>query len=328
VKLSPLPRERLLFLAAHDSDAFVAWESLQQYATGTLLDGVGLLARGENMVPDDGLIAAMGAILRGAASDPAFAAEALILPSEAFLADQMAVIDVEHIHQAREYLRAQIGIALAPALRTAYAAMQDSAPYTPDGASIGRRSLKNVCLSYLCAAGEIDRVQAQYAAGQNMTDVLAALSLLNTVERPERDAAFADFYAKWRHDDLVLDKWFALQAMSPLPHTLQRVRALADHPDFSWRNPNRMRALVASFAMANQINFHAADGEGYSFLAEAILKLDAINSQVAARMVPPLGQWRRHEPVRQMLMQSALQLLLDAPALSPATREMASRSKA
>jgi aminopeptidase N len=326
VKLAPLPRERLLFLAAHDQDAFVAWESLQQYATRTLLEATALLAAGGTMVPDDGLIEAIRAILRAAPADPAFAAEALTLPSEAYLADQMACVDVDHIHQAREYLRARIGLALQPAFAETYASMQDPAPYTQDGAAIGRRALKNTCLGYLCAAGQIDLVQQQYAAAANMTDVLAALSLLNTVDRPEREAAFADFHEKWRHDDLVLDKWFALQAMSPLPHTITRVRALAGHPDFSWRNPNRMRALVASFAMANQINFHAADGAGYAFLTDAILKLDAINSQVAARMVPPLGQWRRHEPIRQRHMQAALQRLLDSPTLSPATREMASRS--
>jgi aminopeptidase N len=328
VRLAPLQRNRLLFLAAHDSDPFVAWESLQQYATATLLDGVEKLARGDSMAPDDGLTEAMRAILRNAAADPAFAAEALTLPGEAFLADQMRVVDIDHIHQAREYLRAELGLALAPALRETYARLQDSAPYTPDGASIGRRALKNVCLGYLCAAGEIDRVQAQYAEASNMTDALAALSLLNTVNRPQRAQAFAHFHARWRNDDLVLDKWFALQAMSPLPHTIDSVRALADHPDFSWRNPNRVRALVASFAMANPTNFHAADGAGYAFLAEAILKLDVINSQVAARMVPPLGQWRRHEPVRQALMQAALQRLLDTPTLTPATSEMATRSKA
>jgi aminopeptidase N len=178
----------------------------------------------------------------------------------------------------------------------------------------------------LCAAGYIDLVQAQYAAGRNMTDVLAALSLLNTVDRPERAAAFADFHAKWRHDDLVLDKWFGLQAMSPLPGTLSQVKALIRHPDFSWRNPNRMRALIASFAMANPLHFHASDGAGYTLLADAILELDPINSQTAARMVPPLGQWRRHDPGRQVLMRAALQRLLDVPGLTAATREMVERS--
>jgi aminopeptidase N len=325
VKLTSQPQQRVRFLAAHDTDPFVRWDSGQQYATTLLLDGIDLLARGERMYPDQGLIDAMRETLHGAAADPAFAAEALILPGEAFLADQMKVVDVEHIHQARQHLRAELGLALQAPFRDTYHAMQDDGPYAPDGAAIGRRSLKNVCLGYLCAAGDIDLVQAQYAAGRNMTDVLAALSLLNTVARPERTAAFADFHAKWRHDDLVLDKWFGLQAMSPLPDTLDQVEALMHHADFSWRNPNRMRALIASFAMANPLRFHAADGAGYTLLADVILKLDPINSQTAARIVSPLGQWRRFDPSRQSHMRAALQRVFDT-RVSAATAEMARRS--
>jgi aminopeptidase N len=326
VKLTPQPQPRARFLAAHDTDPFVRWDSGQQYATTLLLDGVDLLARGERMIPDQGLIEAMRETLNAAGADPAFAAEALILPGEAFLADQMAVVDVDHIHLAREQMRATLGTALQAPLRDTYHAMQDDGPYTPDGAAIGRRSLKNVCLGYLCAAGDIDLVQAQYAAGRSMTDVLAALSLLNTINRDERAVAFADFHTKWRHDDLVIDKWFGLQAMSPLTGTLDQVKALMQHEDFSWRSPNRVRALIASFAMANPLRFHAADGAGYALLADAILHLDPINSQTAARMVSPLGQWRRFDPSRQTQMRGALQRIFETPGLSAATAEMARRS--
>jgi aminopeptidase N len=327
VRLAPQSPERLRFLAAHDTDPFVRWDSGQRYASRLLLEGVTACASGQPMVLDDGLVAAMRAVLSDAQADPAFAALALSLPGEAFLADQMAIVDVVHIHQAREWLRAALGTALAAPLREAFAAMSDDdAPYRPDGRSIGRRSLKNTCLAYLCAAGNTALVEAQYAAGRNMTDVLAALSLLNTTETAARAAAFADFYDRFHHDDLVLDKWFALQAVSPLPDTLERVRTLTTHKDFSWRNPNRLRALVASFAMANPLRFHAADGSGYDFLADAILQTDPINSQTAARMTPPLGQWRRQPPGNAALMRAALQRLLDSKTLSAATAELAVRS--
>ena len=327
VKLAPLSQGRLRFLATHDTDGFVRWDSGQQYAARVLLDAVAVIAGEGTLAPDDGLTEAFASVLDFALQDTAFAAEALTLPSEAFLADQMRTVDVERIHAAREYFRAQLGQALGGRLRALYATLDDDAPYVPDGVGIGRRALKNTCLGYLCAAGDVARVQAQYAARRNMTDVLAALGLLNTVERPERAAAFEDFEARWRHDDLVLDKWFALQAMSPLPDTLERVRALTSHAAFDMKNPNRMRALIGGFAMANPRRFHAADGGGYAFLADSVIELDRINSQIAARMVPPLGQWRRHDTRRAGLMRDALLRILQSDGLSEATREMAGKSR-
>ena len=159
-----------------------------------------------------------------------------------------------------------------------------------------------------------------------MTDVLAALAVLSAIDCPERRAALDAFHARWHGDDLVLDKWFAIQAMSPLPDTPNAVRALARHADFDLRNPNRVRALVASFASGNQVRFHDPSGSGYRFLADTIIALDPTNSQVAARLVPPLGQWRRFEPARQALMKQELQRILDAPGLSKGTFEMATRS--
>jgi aminopeptidase N len=156
--------------------------------------------------------------------------------------------------------------------------------------------------------------------------VLAALAVLSGIDCPERRAALDAFHARWREDDLVLDKWFAIQAMSPLPDTPEAVRALARHTDFDLRNPNRVRALVASFASGNQVRFHHPSGSGYGFLADTIIALDPLNSSVAARLVPPLGQWRRFDPARQTLMKQELQRVLDAPSLSKAAYEMATRS--
>ena len=329
VRLAGVPVEYLRFLAAHDTDPFVRWESGQQYASRVLLEMAAAWRRGETLELDPGVVEAARATLHDADADPAFAAEALALPGEAFLADQMAVADIDAIHAVRDIARASIGQAMRDALRTTYQRLTDTGEYKIDGIAIGRRSLRNTCLAYLAAGGDAEGIalaKAQFDAGQNMTDVLAALAVLSAIECPERDAALAAFHAQWHGDDLVLDKWFAIQAMSPLPGTPAAVRSLARHPDFDLKNPNRVRALVASFAGANQARFHEASGSGYRFLADIIMQLDPSNGQVAARLVPPLGQWRRVEPARQVLMKQELQRILDVPSLSKGTFEMATRS--
>jgi aminopeptidase N len=328
-KLSGVPLAQLRFLAAHDTDPFVRWESAQQYATHMLLAMATAWRRGEIIALDQGLIDALAATLRDADNDPAFAAEALALPSEAFLADQMAVVDVDAIHAVRQAARTTIGQALRETLRATYERLTDTGPYRIDGRAIGDRALRNTCLAYLAADGNVEGValaKAQFDAAQNMTDVLAALAVLSAIDCPERIAALSAFHARWRNDDLVLDKWFAIQAMSPLPDTPDAVRTLAKHADFDLRNPNRVRALVASFASGNQVRFHEPSGSGYRFLADTIIALDPMNTQIAARLVPPLGQWRRFDPARQALMKHELQRVLDTPDLSKGTFEMASRS--
>jgi len=172
------------------------------------------------------------------------------------------------------------------------------------------------------------RAEAQCAEGRNMTEVLAALRVLADSESPAREAALEAFHVKWRHDDLVLDKWFAIQAVSARPDTLRRVRELAEHPDFDLRNPNRVRALVGAFSSGNPARFHDASGEGYRFLAEMVIALDAVNTQVAARMVGPLGQWKRQEAARGALMRAELERIMARPNLSKGTYEQVSRSLA
>jgi aminopeptidase N len=329
VRLNGVTRAQLRFLAAHDTDPFVRWESGQQYATHLLLEMSAAWRRGEMPALEQGVVDALAATLRGADADPAFAAEALVLPGEAFLADQMEVADVDAIHAVRDAARAAIGRALHAELRATYDRLTDRGDYRIDGAAIGRRSLRNACLGYLAANGDADGIalaKAQFDAAQNMTDVLAALAVLSANDCPERQAALDAFHARWHKDDLVLDKWFAIQAMSPLPGTPDAVRALARHADFDLKNPNRVRALVSSFSSGNQVRFHDSSGSGYGFLADTIIQLDPMNSQVAARLVPPLGQWRRMGPARRALMQQELQRILDAQGLSKGTFEMASRS--
>lgn len=327
VKLSGLSPERLRFLAAHDTDPFVRWDSGQQVAASVLLDMVATFQQGRQPGVDPALFEAVGSLLD---QEPAFAAEALALPGESTLADKMTVVDVDAIHTARDRARTAIGQALYDRLRATYDRLSDTGPYRIDGASIGRRSLRNGCLSYLVASGDAAAVRlakAQFDAGQNMTDVLAALGILSGVDCPERLDALAAFYQAWRHDPLVLDKWFAIQALSPLPDTVQAVQALKAHADFDLRNPNRIRALISSFA-GNQVRFHDPSGAGYRLYADTIIQLDPTNGQVAARMVSPLGQWRRYDAARQALMKQELQRILDLPNLSRNTFEMASKSLA
>ena len=331
VKLRGVTDDRLRRLAAHDTDPFVRWESGQQYATSRLLEMVAASRNGGKPETDPGVIEAMRATLARIDGDPAFAAEAMTLPGEAFLADQMEIADVDAIHAARDAARAAIGAALRMELRAVYDRLTDAGDYRIDGASIGRRALRNTCLAYLAAGGDADGVRlakAQFDAGRNMTDVLAALAILSALDCPEREAALAAFHTTWREDALVLDKWFAIQAVSPLPGTPEAVRALARHPDFDPRNPNRVRALVGGFSAGNQVRFHDPSGDGYAFLADTIVWLDPANPQVAARLVAPLGQWRRVDGARQALMQAELRRVLEVPALSKNTREMVSKSLA
>ena len=330
VKMSGVSQDTLRFLAAHDTDAFVRWEAGQQYATQVLLAQIERWQRGDqSLETPEGIIFAAATTL-GAGGDAAFAAETLILPSETFLADQMAVADPDAIHAVREATRAAIGLLLLPIFQATYEQLADAGPYEVDGASIGRRSLRNVCLAYIAAGNArhgATLAKAQFDTWKNMTDVLAALSVLCGIDCPQRTAALSNFYQAWHEEDLVLDKWFAIQAMSKLG-TVEAVRALSEHPDFDLRNPNRVRALVGSFAGGNPVRFHDGSGEGYRFLADTIIALDPRNGQVAARMVAPLGQWRRVDAARQALMQRELRRILELPGLTRNTFEMVSKSLA
>jgi aminopeptidase N len=326
VRLQGVPREQLRFLALHDSDPFVRWESGQQYASSVMLEMVAAAQRGETPGFDPTLAEAVTNTLAGAEADPAFAAEALALPGEGFLADQMAVADPVTIHRVRKRLREEIGRRCGPALRATYDALAETGPYRIDGRSIGRRALRNICLGYLAAAGDVALAKAQFDAATNMTDSLAALGVLASTETPAREEALVAFHARWRGDALVLDKWFSIQAMADRPDAMEAVRRLYAHPDFDLRNPNRARSLIGAFAAGNPAHFHAESGEGYRFLADAVIALDPINGSIAARLIGPLGQWRRQAPSRGALMRRELQRVLDTPNLSKGSFEKASKA--
>ena len=331
VKLKGITLAQQKFLALHDTDPFARWEAGQQVAVRLLLDMVAALRRSEKPILDPELIEQMRRTLAGADADPAFAAEAMVLPSEFFLGDQMDMVDVEAIHAAREVARTEIGKALGPELADAYERLADPGPYRTDGAAIGKRALRNVALGYLALAGGEDgiaRVKAQFDLAANMTDVLAALSVLCEFEHPARTEALGAFYARWHEDDLVVDKWFSLQAMSSLPGTLARTKELTHHPAFSIKTPNRMRSLVGAFTQANQLRFNDPSGVAYAFLADQVITLDKLNPLMASRLIQPLGQWRRQDRARQALMKRELERVLAQPNLSKNTYEVATKSLA
>jgi aminopeptidase N len=327
VKLRFTAVERLKFLARYETDLFARWDAGQRYALQLLSGLVGDIQAGTAPVLDPDLIEIVRSALHH--DDPAFAAEAMTLPGEQRIADEMPLVDVAAIHAARRFVRAGIGAALAPDLLATYQALDADGPYRVNPADMGRRALRNLCLSLLAAADTDDAValaKAQFDAGNNMTDVLAALQVLNDCDRPERTAALAEFYQRWSGDDLVIDKWFTIQATASLAGAIDRVEALSHHPDFDLRNPNRVRALIGAFAQGNPLHFHDANGRGYAFLVDKILSVDRLNAQIAARLVQALGPWRRHEPGRRALMRTALERILAAPELSRNTFEMASKS--
>jgi aminopeptidase N len=318
----------LLFLMAHDGDAFARWEAGQQLAVKLILGLIEDHHAGRSLELDQGLVDAVARLLDDRTLDPAFVAQALALPSEAYVGELMTEIDPTAIHDVREHLRRGLATALAERWRAVYQANVDDGPYRVDAAAIGRRSLKNACLGYLVATDAPDaiaRCLAQARSGGNMTDVLAGLGLLADTDGPERAAALDAFYRRWQDDPLVVDKWFAIQAMAAAPDTLTRVRALLDHPAFDIRNPNRVRALIGAFT-GNQVRFHARDGAGYAFLGDQVLALDPLNPKVAARMIGPLSRWRRYDAGRRALMRAQLERVVATTGLSRDVYEIASKS--
>ena len=317
------------FLMAHDSDPFNRWEAGQQYATALLGSMAAALAAGREVPIDEAFIAAFGQTLTDPALDPAFVALACQLPSEQYLAEQVERADPVAIHQAREALRNAIARTLSGNFQAIYDANRANAPYTPDAASAGRRALKNLALSYLSTLDDDDcRALAgrQFRDADNMTDRMSALSNLNDREDGEREAALAAFHDRFKDDAVVIDKWLSLQAASARPDTLAQVVKLMEHPVFSIKQPNKVRALISAFCAGNPYRFHAPDGSGYRFLADRVLQLDPINPQIAARLATQLGRWRRYDDARQGLMRAELSRILAADGLSPDVFEIASKS--
>lgn len=320
--------EQLMFLMAHDSDGFNRWDAAQTLARRVLLQLADAVRRRSEINVPGGLIEAFRLVLLDQSADPALQAEVLSLPSIGYLGDFMTVVDIDALQQAREAVRAAIGEQLESELAAVYARLDSDETYAPEPVQIGRRSLKNRTLGYLVAGRDGSAAELclkQYHAQHNMTDVMAAMALIVDSEHPQRMSMLQDFERRWRDEPLVMDKWFAVQAMSNRPDTLARVRGLMDHAAFSLRNPNKVRSLIGAFANGNPVRFHAADGSGYAFLRDQVLALDPDNPQIAARLLRAMSRWQRYDGDRQRAMQAALQSVLVAD-VSKDVYEVAAKS--
>ncbi|KXU87887.1 aminopeptidase N [Paraburkholderia monticola] len=311
--------DQLAFLLAHDSDPFNRWEAGQRLATRELLALAGRAATGAALQLDDSVVAAFARVLTDETLSPAFRELALMLPSEAYLAEQMAESNPAAVHAARQFVRKRLANALRDDWLKVYEQHRTPGAYEATPEAAGHRALKNLALSYLTelddAAHAVRLAAAQYEAADNMTDRAAALSALLNAAAPQGGSAEAqhaldDFYRRFEKEPLVIDKWFALQATQRggAQHpVIDTVRKLMTHPAFNLKNPNRARSLIFSFCAANPAQFHAEDGSGYAFWADQVIALDALNPQVAARLARSLELWRRFTPTLRDSMRAALE---------------------
>ncbi|WP_028104728.1 aminopeptidase N [Pseudoduganella violaceinigra] len=325
----PYTDDELLHLFRYDSDAVNRWEAGQRLAMERLLSLAKAVLDNKPLKLDDTYIGALRAVLADKELDAAFREQCLILPSETIIAERMEVVHPQAIHSARQFMRHAIGEALRAELLQVYADNATPGAYSPDAVSAGKRGLKNVALAYLLVQPNAEAVKLaseQFAAASNMTDLAAALSAL-IHSGADAGKQLDAFYKDFKGEALVVDKWFAMQGAAP--HTnVAKVRELMKHPAFTLKNPNRARSLLFSFCNQNPSQFHAADGSAYEFWAEHVIKLDALNPQVAARLARSMDRWRRYAPALQVHMRHALEKVAAATKLSNDVMEVVSKALA
>jgi len=326
--VSDAPAKDAYVLLAADPDLFNRWEAGQGLARDLIL----ARASGRpDEVGEERFAEALEAALADQSADEAFKALLLSPPSEPDLAVAAAPADPGPLHEAREALRRRMAMRLGDQLRSLHLRLQESGGFSPGPFQAGRRALRNAALELLAAdprSVNLERAVGHYEAAGNMTDAMGGLNALIRLGGEEFERALAHFYDRWRDEPLVVDKWFALQARDPSEGALGRVIGLTAHPAFDPRTPNRLRALVATFAGFNPARFHDPSGAGYRFLADQILAVDAFNPSVAARLVDPLGQWGRYTPTLGALMRAELERISRAPGISKNVYELASKALA
>lgn len=330
VKLEmPRSLDELAFLLSHDSDAFNRWEAGQNLAIQIILGLVDDIQKQRPLTVNATMIAAFKQLLNTDWQDLSYFSLLLNLPSEIYLAEQMPVVDIDAIHQARELVLRTLADTLQTEFKALYKTHHRDESGVFDAGAIGRRRVKNACLSYLSKLDDSE-VQGwaseQFKTAGNMTDQMAALTAIVHNDHPAKADSLAAFYQQWQHEALVVDKWFVLQATSPAPDTFENINALMQHSAFDLKNPNRVRSLIGAFSQQNALHFHAANGQGYAFLAEQIIALNALNPQVASRMLNALTSWRRFDTQRQALMTAQLERIMHTPNISKDVYEIASKS--
>ena len=328
VKLtSNLSDDDLLFLMSRDRDPFNRWEACQTYAGKKLLQCVEDATKDQPLRTDERLAEALDACLTDTTLEPAFVALMLNLPSENDLAARIGTnVDPWAIHTARSHLMAYLAGALHDRLIGLYDRLTDNEPYSPAAADAGRRALRNTVLDLLSRIDGPDLASRQFETASNMTDEMGALNVLGTIDAPERTDALNAFYDANKADHLLVDKWLALNAMAPFPDKIAEIRALTDHAAFSLKTPNKVRALVGTFSVANPVCFNHEDGSGYRFLADTVLALDSLNPQVAARLSSAFKNWRMMEPGRSALAKAEIERIKSRKGLSRDTLEIVTKT--
>ena len=318
----------LEFLMVHDSDLYNRWQAGQTYATRLILELMTKKKSGK-VSPKD-LARAIGHTIADEKLEPAYRAMMLVLPSESDIAREVRInVDPAAIHAARQAVRREIGLTLREDLEKLYAKHAQKGPYKPDAASAGHRSIRLAALGLMTVEerpADVSKLAAHFAAAANMTDQMAALSFLADVDGPERVKALAAFEKQWGGDSLVMDKWFATQAMSDLPGTVEAVEQLQQHKLFQLTNPNKVRALIGAFAQGNQLNFNRVDGAGYTLVAGVAIELNKHNPQVAARLMGAFRSWQTLEPKRKKLAKAALESVQGSNGLSRDVFEIVSKT--
>jgi aminopeptidase N len=323
--------EQLTLLLAHESDPFNAWEAGQRLASTLILDATAAIAAGQAPVWPASFVDAARSLLQTQASrGAAFVAEALTLPGESTLAEAMAIVDPDALHAARNALRKHLAEQLEGEFAGLYAALAPTAAYAPSSEQAGRRALRNLCLGYIA---ELDTTETRRLAMQhfhqadNMTDQFAALAVLANIidDCSERQEALDEFYGRWQHEALVVDKWLQVQSTSRRPDTLRTVTTLTAHPAFDIGNPNKIYALIRAFG-ANLPRFNAADGSGYTFIADQVIALHDRNPQVASRLARCFDRWKKFDDSRQAHARRALERVRDHAGLSRDVLEVVTRA--
>lgn len=332
--------EELAFLMANDTDEFNRWDAAQQLYLMEIDAIISILQKGKTPVVSSHLVTAFKKALSDSITedgdrpkvDRALTAKAITLPDETEIAQKYDPVDVDMIHAARIFLEKSLAKECEAELNNLIAICSKADPNDLSSDAMSDRSLKNSALAYI---GVIGTPEAQkmilhhYNKAMNMTDEIAALSILcseGSSEDDEMEKALVKFRDKWKAYPLVMDKWFSVQAASTRPGTLDRIKAIVEYPEFSWKNPNRVRSVMAVLGTTNPVIFHKKDGEGYKFFSERVIALDKINSQIAARMVSAFNRWKRYDSERQKMMKMRLEQMVALPDLSRDVYEIVSRA--
>ncbi|CAN0841278.1 Puromycin-sensitive aminopeptidase [Linum grandiflorum] len=328
--VSDLSDDDLFFLLAHDSDEFNRWEAGQLLARKLMLSLVADFQQNKSLSLNPKFVQGLRSILSDSSLDKEFIARAITLPGEGEIMDMMEVADPDAVHAVRSFIRKQLATELRADLLNTVKNNRSSESYVFDHPNMARRALKNVALAYLVSLQDEELTELalnEYKSATNMTDQFSALAALAQNPGKTRDEVLADFYDKWQDNYLVVNKWFALQAMSDIPGNVENVRKLMSHPAFDLRNPNKVYSLIGGFG-GSPVNFHAKDGSGYKFLGDIVVQLDKINPQVASRMVSAFSRWKRYDETRQNLAKAQLEMIVSANGLSENVFEIASKSLA